>query len=260
VSVQLSDRFFATSAKRIEESLELGRGDIGDYLSLSEHHYRSDRPATVTRVLVLRSARLTASDRYLGRGDRRQVVGVLVESMPTLCGKLRDWALADRYKHLGNARLRGRALSPEMRCISRVVIDPQWRGLGLAVRLVSAALAEPQTIYTEALAAMGHVHPFFERAGMTAYRRPPHRFDARLRDALLTVGLEVTDLAMLSASIRRIEALEPATRRWFVGELQRWYRASCRGKVNRTVGVIDSLRAARGRLLCQPVYYLKDNR
>jgi GNAT superfamily N-acetyltransferase len=256
----LRDRFAALPAECIEQQLEIAAGTMRDYAALGEHHYRANRPATVTRVLALRNDQPTVVGRFLAQAGEQRVVGVLVESRPALSCALRDWALGKRYAAIREASARCAVLNGEIRCISRVVVHPQWRGLGLAVRLVKASLAQPQTIFTEALAAMGKVNPFFERAGMIAYHRPAHQFDARLRDALRTTGINATDLAMLDNVQQRIDGLPAGRRRWLLGELRRWHGHTHRDRGDRGVTIMDRLRDAQQKLLCEPVYYLHDNR
>src|SRR5437762_3018481 len=60
----------------------------------------------------------------------------------------------------------------EVGTIARVVVVPRFRGIGLGVALVRQALARAETRYVEALAVMGRVQPFFEKAGMRRYERP----------------------------------------------------------------------------------------
>ena len=57
-------------------------------------------------------------------------------------------------------------LNAEVEAISRVIVHPVYRGCGLAVRLIRHALMHAETPMVEALAAMGAVHPLFEKAGM----------------------------------------------------------------------------------------------
>jgi len=244
----------------VEDELVLEIGSMKDYASLSEYHYRAARPAAPMRVWAACYYAEKASDRFVGRGASRRVVGVLVESVPCLDCKMRNWALRGRYSGLKSARQRGDLVSREIRCISRVVVHPQWRGLGIAVRLVRTALSEPETLFTEALAAMGHVNPFFEQAGMIAYHRRPHAHDMRLREALGSVGIEPVDLGLLEGVFEKIEGLPGEKRRWLWCEVERWYRASLRRSRGDCVGSYEQLRVARERLLCVPVYYLKDNR
>ncbi len=257
--MNLRQRFLADRRDDLVESLTLRHGRYADYAALAEFHYRAHRPGTATRVWMLESLRPTVVGRFLHRRDESQRVGVLVESLPSLACRLRQYALHGRYEAFPMGPARARALCQEIRCISRVVVHPQWRGLGLAVRLVRAALAQAATRYTEALAAMGHVHPFFEIAGMTAYRRAPHACDARLADALRSAGLDVRDLAHAA---RQIESMPAEQRRWMLRELRGWV-----SRTRRTTKLDwdqltprDLLLAARQRLLSDPVYYLKEHR
>lgn len=252
-------RFKALRDGRPIEELDLLPGDLSDYNALKEYHYRADRPATATRILALRHTVRTAADRFVHRSARPRTVAVLVESMPPLACRMRNWALHDRYGSWLEPSQRAKLLNSEVRVISRVIVHPTWRGMGLAVRLVRAALAEPTTMYTEAFAAMGRVNPFFERAGMTAYHRPPHAFDARLIDAMCSLGLSPNDLADLDRLRATIASFTPAKQHWFHRELHRWYRMhGGRGSIHRT-DPATHLEAARKRLMLEPVYYLHDN-
>jgi GNAT superfamily N-acetyltransferase len=226
--------------------LRLRSGTAADYEALSEFHYLGRAPATATRVLVLETTGRSVAGRFLGRRETEAwPIAVLVESMPALGCRLREGALGHRYAQWPDRRERARLINAEIRCISRVVVHPQWRGLGLAVRLVREALATMRTAYTEALAAMGRVHPFFERAGMTAYRRWPLKRDQRLREALAWAGIEPWELARPTAVRRRIEAEPTGLLR---EELARW--------AGRRRSLAEQVELARDRLLCEPVYYL----
>ena len=237
------------------DRLVLGEGSLADYQALAEHHYLAKCPRTMTRILALRDPTPDVVDRYLHRRTQGQVVAVLVESFPVLSCTLRDCALERRYADLP-VRQRARLLNDEMRCISRVVVDPRWRGLGLAVRLVAHALATATTHYTESLASMGRISPFFERAGMIAYHRPPLPADARLLAALLRADLSTADLATPKDTAEKILHLPTAQRDWLIRELTRWYRTAGGRGISVTGDLWDYLKAARRRLLASPVYYL----
>ena len=256
MTTTLQQRFEALPGPAPDAGLELVVGSLADYKALGEHHYRAKRPATATRVLVFRHTRQSAVDRFLNRPAEPTPVAVLVESLPSLSCKMRNWALHDRYGSWLCPRQRATLLNREVRVISRVVVHPRWRGFGLAVRLVRAALESPTTIYTEALAAMGRVNPFFEHAGMTPYHRPPHAFDTRLIDAMRFVGLSPDGLASLDRIHQKTESLTETQRGWFLKELYRWYQQnSGRGAVHST-DPMTHLRVARQRLMLEPVYYL----
>ena len=94
-------------------------------------------------------------------GSRLAAVAVL--SYPTVNSAARGRALgmagwpAARKLSLANR---------EVRTISRVVVHPQFRGVGLASRLVRVICEQGPTRWVEAYAVMGRVHPFFEKGGM----------------------------------------------------------------------------------------------
>lgn len=163
------------------------RGTIADYDALSCFHYLAGRPAAHKRVYVIRSGR------WRGCGGPA-VAAVLVVSPPLSNVRGRNLATAGRYAGGDRSAAMG-LLNCEVECISRVIVHPILRGCGLAVRLVRRAIAAAQTPMVEALAAMGALHPFFEKAGMTAYPLVPDRHTARLLSAAEAVGLTAEDLA-----------------------------------------------------------------
>lgn len=195
-------------------ALHTGPGRISDYDALARHHYRAGRPATIAPSLPGRPAILAVRD------SRGEAVGVLVASMPTLNGAWRGLAWPGRFS-TGDPRLDAARLNREVRCISRVVVDPRYRGLGLASLLVREYLDHPLTPCTEAVAAMGRACGFFERSGMIAYHMPPTRRDARLLDALAAAGVEAW--ALLDPS-RAVDALHRAP--WLAREVAVWANAS----------------------------------
>lgn len=238
--------------------LPIVAGGRADYLALKAHHYRPGHPMSMTRVLVIRDHTPSASDRFLARQATPQAIAVLVESLPALSCRLRDEALGGRYGHL-RPKPRSQLLNEELRCISRVIVDPRYRGLGLAVRLVKHALATATTRYTEALAVMGRVSPFFDRAGMTAYERPALPAVQRALDALRFAGIEPNALAMPLLLQQRIEALPEPSRQLLTRELLRWYRSAGGRGSSKSPGLARVLDAGRQQLLTNPIYYLKEN-
>lgn len=159
-------------------------GTRADHDALAHLHYRAARPATI--VHTLRAVRTTPDARDLP-------AGVLTVSMPVLNAVWRQQAWPNRYTN-ADRRATARRLNAELRCISRVIVEPRSRGLGIASQLVRAYLANPITPATEAVAAMGAVSPFFRTAGMTEYHLPRPAHDARLSDALEHAALESADL------------------------------------------------------------------
>lgn len=255
----LIDRFNSLGLSASTEALPITTGSRADYLSLKCHHYRAGNPATISRALVVRDACLTPGDRFLHRHAQARAVAVLIESLPSLSCRLREQALNGRYGYLP-PKPRADLLNQELRCISRVIVDPRYRGMGLAVRLVRHALKNATTRYTEALAVMGRVSPFFTRAGMTAYERPPGEVEQRALAALRHAQIEPLDLASPRKVQRKIKALGSPQRAWLIRELSRWYRTAGGRGAKRQPELADIIPAAQQRLLAKPIYYLHENK
>jgi GNAT superfamily N-acetyltransferase len=117
-------------------------GVFGDYKRLSVFHYRSSRCPPPRRIFTLK------------RGD--EVCGVIVYSYPPplAFGRSRVW----------KGSFHG--LQREVSTISRVVVHPKYRTIGLGVRLVKETLGRVGTPCVEAVAVMAKYNPFFEKAGM----------------------------------------------------------------------------------------------
>jgi GNAT superfamily N-acetyltransferase len=238
------------------EHLELTEGTIADYHALAHHHYRNGPPRTAERILIFRDRRPTAVGRYLQRRSAPRTCAVLTVSIPSPCCQMRNLATQGRYR--GHTRRDAyRLLLAEVRTISRVVVDPPWRGLGLSSALVREAMRLETHPYLEAFAAMGRVHPFLERAGMVRYDRPPRPEHRRLLDALASIGIEPWRLALPRTLLAQL-ADRPRDRALLEAELGRWSRSSYRrtaaAAASRTLEQL--IVEARTRLLSEPVYYL----
>jgi len=143
---------------------KISRGTIQDYRSLENFHYVAGPPATHKLVYVIRRPKSVIAK---GGPD---IAAALVISPPLINCRARNMALTGRYTQPDRREAMG-YLNDEIEAISRVVVHPIYRGCGLAVRLVKHALSSAQTPMVEALAAMGGVHPFFEKGGLVCHGR-----------------------------------------------------------------------------------------
>jgi len=272
------------------DDVRVERGTREDWDRLAPLHYRSHHAGAVSdifRMVYERGGRecdrgLTPAARKAAAREgvrqcssrprkravaskrRETLVGVIVYSRSPLSLAARNRATGGRYR-VGRNLAVGRLVNEELRIVSRVVIAPNWRGLGLASRLVAETLPRVGTPYVEALAAMGRVHPFFEQAGMTAYPcaascggEPGPAASERLRSALEAVGLGRSARRSAEALEAALESLAPAARRLAEREIERWARSYLAAKNHR------SRRPERRRALdlvarhldSAPVYYL----
>ena len=243
--------------------IRIERGSRQDWLALAPLHYRSHHAGAVTDVFRMVYA---APGRGIPGGGRGWsslaapvLVGAIVYSRSPLSLGARDRATGGRYRTGGLGRVAmARAINAELRIVSRIVIAPNWRGLGLASRLVAETLPQATTPYVEAMAAMGQVHPFFERAGMTAYPQPPSPQGVRLAAALEALDLARADRRSADLLAGRLDALGEPARRLAEREIARWARSYLGAKNHRTNRPPRRrmLELVAGHLDSAPVYYL----
>ncbi|MFG0260113.1 MAG: GNAT family N-acetyltransferase [Phycisphaerales bacterium JB041] len=218
-------------------------GTLDDYRGLAHLHYRGGPPATVAREPGGGPSILAARD---GGG---RLAGVLVVSMPTLNGAWRSLAWPGLFD-TGDKRRDALAINNTLRCISRVIVDPRFRGQGVARALVRASLERASTPCTEAVAAMGHLCPFFASAGMTAYPLAPSARDARLADALASVGVEPWEVLEPRAATRTL-----ARHPWLAREARTWANHSQSTRRHMRADPVALLQLAASHAAQPPVAY-----
>ncbi|MDI1290792.1 MAG: hypothetical protein PSX37_12690, partial [bacterium] len=167
-------------------------------------HYRGGRPGPIVRLLAAKEGTHT--------------LGVLAVSMPTLNAPGRHaLPVPDGDASCRSRTARAHWLNANLRTISRIIIDPRDRGRGVAAALIRAYLAETMTPHTEAFAAMGHLCPLFEAAGMTPIDTNPPPRDLRLIRALSEHNLPpeyLIDSTLTRALLLTRPAVVTAITRW----------------------------------------------
>lgn len=93
---------------------------------------------------------------------RRDPIGICVFTSPpkSLAPRNRWFGLSGRW-----GRLQLQAINSQLAMLSRVVIHPTFRGAGIAHEFVRRSCELCPYAWIETLTQMGHINPFFERAG-----------------------------------------------------------------------------------------------
>jgi ABC-type ATPase with predicted acetyltransferase domain len=82
-------------------------------------------------------------------------------------------------------------LNKKLSIISRVVVHPKYRSIGLGAKLVRETLARAGTPYVEMVAVMAKYNPFAEKAGMKkiAVQQPTQKV-LRISEVLSSLGFD----------------------------------------------------------------------
>ena len=143
--------------------LVLARGSRRDYAEVEHFHYLPKRPATWAQVWAIRYVERDDAEQKEAATAEGRVVGVGVLSYPIPnCGARERFLGREGFSRRENLEFANR----NIRTISRVIVHPQFRSLGLSSFLVRCLCENCPTRYVEALALMARAHPFFEKAGM----------------------------------------------------------------------------------------------
>jgi hypothetical protein len=253
----------------ITQNLEIVKGTRRDYESLSQYHYRECHLGPYAAIYALKGPE--KSERFPGLSPRNpfgipegkfrtatklETVGVIVYAMPTAGAQMRNVATGGVFAGLG----KGTGLSlinKNIRTISRVIIEPRFRSLGLAARLVRETMPLMNVPFVEALAVMGQVNPFFEKAGMTRFDPPVSTGCVRLIEALGAVGIEQQDLIDPQLVQRKLDAFSSDRLDFIEVEITRFLQ--CYGRRRLMPAGIERTKFVLSKLTDRPVYYLWQN-
>jgi len=172
----------------LTRNMRIVEGSIEDYESLASFHYRSSRVPAPMKIFALRR--------------RSETVGVIVYSYAGILA-------FGRSKAFGR-RLTVEEINRDLALISRVVLHPKYRSVGLGVRLVKETLPLAGKPFVEAVAVMAKYNCFFEKAGMTKIAESkPDKSIVEAVERLRDLGFNPVALASERSNLKRLRALSP---------------------------------------------------
>jgi len=230
----------------IHKELEIVPGDMSDYRLLAAYHYRDGRPVGVKAVYTVRPKRALGA---LGR----QPAGVIVYAMPNPRVELRTIATNGVFHGL-DRQTELELLNRHVRCLARVIVEPRFRGIGLAVRLVRETMPRLNVPIIEALGVMPLVNPFLERAGMRCFEPRVPVEHVELLEALSVVGIEEDDLVDPERVQRELDRLGAAPRAFLEARVRRFLKSH--GTRRTMPGGLERTRYVLTRLTHRPAYYI----
>jgi GNAT superfamily N-acetyltransferase len=223
------------------ENLQIVPGCLDDYKRLARYHYRGSHLGPASAIFVL------------SRAGCKTPVGVIIYSNAPAVLELRNIATNHVFADLDRNTQLG-LINANIRRISRVVIEPRFRGLGLASRLVRETMPLVNVPIVEALAVMGWVNPFFERAGMKAYKAQPSAASVQFVEALSIIGVEQSELIDPEQVQHKLERLGDRKARFVEYQIRHFLKSHGRRRdmppgLERTQYILTKLTA-------RPVYYI----
>jgi GNAT superfamily N-acetyltransferase len=151
------------------KEMRVEQGTTEDWRRLAGFHYRSHKIAAPRRIFSLK------------RGDKLCGVIVYAYPPPTCFGR-----------RLVLPKMGMKELNEKLSTISRVVVHPKYRTIGLGVMLVKETLPLVSTPYVEMPAVMAKYNPFAEKAGMRKIaEQPPPKEAVKIAETLSQLGFNI---------------------------------------------------------------------
>jgi hypothetical protein len=223
------------------ENLQITPGCLDDYRQLARYHYCGNHTGPVTAVFVLR------------RAGCETLLGVIVYSNAPAVLELRNIATNHVFAGLDRST-QLELINANIRRISRVIIEPRFRGLGLASRLVRQTMPMVNVPIVEAVAVMGWVNPFFERAGMTAYKAQPSAASVQFIEALSTIGIEQAELIDPCKMQLKLDRLGDRETKFIEHQIRHFLKNH--GRRRDMPPGLERTRYILTKLTARPVYYI----
>lgn len=151
------------------EGAEVERGSLADYRPFAPMHYAAGPPRSPRSVWLIWIP------------SHPQPVGCAVLTYPDLRNPARDLVTDGVYRS-AHGRQVARRLNQEVARIARIVILPEYRGIGLARCLLDHIADHEGVKWLEISTAMAHYTNFLDACGFVEAPRPAHDVEAHLLD------------------------------------------------------------------------------
>jgi len=173
------------------KEMRIEEGSFEDWRKLACFHYRSHKVAGPRKIFRLM------------HGD--ELCGVIVYSYPPPTCFGRKPVLP---------KMPWKELNEKLSIISRVVVHPKYRTIGLGTKLVKETLPLVGTLYVEMPAVMAKYNPFAEKAGMRKIaEQPPPKEALKIAETLSRLGFNIHLLGSekyVLAKLQKLSAEEVA--------------------------------------------------
>jgi len=168
------------------KEMRVVEGSYQDWKTLAGFHYRSHRIAAPRKIFCLK------------RGD--ELCGVIVYCYPPI-------ACFGRRQVLPKMSIK--ELNRKLSIISRVVVHPKYRTIGLGIKLVRETLSLAGTPYVEMVAVMAKYNPFGEKAGMQKIaEQPPSKKALAIAQVFSELGFNIQLLGSEKTVLNKLRTLK----------------------------------------------------
>jgi ABC-type lipoprotein export system ATPase subunit/GNAT superfamily N-acetyltransferase len=167
------------------KEMRIWEGSTKEWRELAGFHYRSHRISAPRKIFCLK------------RGEELCGVIVYCYPPPTCFGR-----------RIILPKMTMKELNEKLSIISRVVVHPKYRTIGLGAKLVKETLTKAGTPYVEMPAVMAKYNFFGEKAGMQKIvEQPPAKEAIKVAEILLQLGFNIQMLGSEKYVLNKLQTL-----------------------------------------------------
>jgi ABC-type lipoprotein export system ATPase subunit len=185
---EISVKYFPRNEKltcSLVSEMRIEQGSTGDWRKLAGFHYRSHKIVGPRKIFSLK------------RGEELCGVILYCYPPPTCFGR-----------RLVLPKMTMKELNEKLSIITRVVVHPKYRTIGLGAKLVRETLAKAGTPYVEMPAVMAKYNPFAERAEMRKIvEQPPPKEALCVAEILQQLGFNIQLLGSEKYVLNKLQTL-----------------------------------------------------
>lgn len=176
------------------DEIIIEEGTKDDWLKLSKFHYRSHKINAYSNIYKMTL--------------HGETIGVIVYGYGPLALKARNIATNNIYVR------NGKQMNRELRTISRVVILPKYRGIGLSVKIIKDTKHLVGVRFIEILSVMGVNNPFAIKAGLTdiPYSRDVKGVEKKSNQLLEDLGFDHTLMNSEKYNLEKLQEIAYETK------------------------------------------------
>jgi ABC-type lipoprotein export system ATPase subunit len=169
----------------LTKEMRIVEGTTEDWRKLAGFHYRSHKIAAPRKIFCLK------------RGEELCGVIVYCYPPPTCFGR-----------RLVLPKMSMKELNDKLSIITRVVVHPKYRTIGLGAKLVKGTLPLAGTPYVEMPAVMAKYNLFAEKAGMQKIaEQPPPKEALKISETLQKLGFNIQLLGSEKYALSKLQSL-----------------------------------------------------
>jgi len=201
--------------KFVPNILEIVPGTLADYRQLAEYHYRTEEIRPFTQIHKVK-ARQPYTKSF------PDPVAVVVYRMPVSELRARSKVTNGFFSEPKTRAGRLSLINQKVRYLCRLIVQPQFRKLGIGTKLVTETLPLQQVPIVETLTPIDFTNALFEKCGFEIHYLSAMPWYSRFTTALRNIGLADWNYLLPETLQNRLDNLDSSQSAYMENEIKQF--------------------------------------